>query len=657
VTHLSLLPPSTTLLAYLVHPAARTCAVAALAGLGLTVFRVRSASVRLLAWNSVLCVALTMPVLWLSIPRLSIPLPGFLASETTKPVRNKPVSLRNFRSIVDRSGANDLSSSDAIVVRHRSAASLFTGLRLAGTWVATRWSLISSAIYSVVTLLLLARVFVGVFYCRRLILASQSVTEPRLVERLWARANVSGIRSMPDVRESGVLCVPVTMGALRPTILLPSDWREWGDAKLDAVVAHEVSHVARRDALTQRVSLLHRAIFWFSPLAWWLDKHLADLAEQASDEAALVGGIDRKEYAKTLLGFFEALQATPGRVWWQGVSMAKAGQAEQRLEKILAWRGNVAMSLNKPVGLIVIALALPLTYLTASVHLQSDGSSSPRVKVILEKSPQGSATSTKTSNRIVVSNSQDGSKHIYSIESGSPNSVVLTALNQDAEPEQGDKDVRVRYHTRDSEPDYVIVSGNSDSVTMSGSEEDAQHAKELKKTIPGDFIWFRRGEHTYIIRDQVMVGRARKLWAEEEELGKKQAELGEQNEALGKQQEELGERMEKIKVQVPDMTAQLDKLKAELQAMNSNATMEQIGKIQEEIGELQEKIGEAQSRAGEEQGKLGEQMGALGDKQGKIGEQQGKIGERQEAIAREASRKMKSLLDEAVAKGTAQPEK
>ena len=59
------------------------------------------------------------------------------------------------------------------------------------------------------------------------------------------------------------------------------------DAKLDAVIAHEVSHVVRRDALTQRLSLLHRAIFWFSPLAWWLDRHLAELAEQASDEAAL----------------------------------------------------------------------------------------------------------------------------------------------------------------------------------------------------------------------------------------------------------------------------------------------------------------------------------------------------------------------------------
>ena len=136
------------------------------------------------------------------------------------------------------------------------------------------------------------------------------------------------------------------MGVLRSTILLPADWREWDDAKLNAVLAHEVSHVARHDALTQRLSLLHRAIFWFSPLAWWLDRHLADLAEQASDEAALSCGADRKDYARTLLGFFEALQTAPGRVWWQGVAMAKAGQAEQRVERILSWKGSVTMDRN-----------------------------------------------------------------------------------------------------------------------------------------------------------------------------------------------------------------------------------------------------------------------------------------------------------------------
>ena len=45
------------------------------------------------------------------------------------------------------------------------------------------------------------------------------------------------------------------------------------------MLAHEVSHVERHDALTQRLALIHRAIFWFSPLAWWLERKLAAVAE------------------------------------------------------------------------------------------------------------------------------------------------------------------------------------------------------------------------------------------------------------------------------------------------------------------------------------------------------------------------------------------
>ena len=67
----------------------------------------------------------------------------------------------------------------------------------------------------------------------------------------------------------------------------------------------------RHDALTHCIALLHRAIFWFSPLSWWLPAHIAELAEQASDEAALSGGADRNHYARTLFGFFRNPACAP----------------------------------------------------------------------------------------------------------------------------------------------------------------------------------------------------------------------------------------------------------------------------------------------------------------------------------------------------------
>lgn len=209
----------------------------------------------------------------------------------------------------------------------------------------------------------------------------------------------------------------------------------------------------------------------------------------------------------------------------------------------------------------------------------------------------------------------------------------------------------------DDEQRFVIVSGKSDGFTMSGSMDDVHHVEKLKKQIAGDFIWFQREEKSYIIRDQATIDRARAFWAPQEELGKKQEALGKQQEELGKQQEALGKKMEEVRVNVPDMTAALDALKAKLQKLGSTATMEQVGDLQSEIGNLQSKIGEIQSQAGEQQGKLGEEQGKLGEEQGKLGEQQGELGRRQGELAREASIKMKALLDEAIKNGRARPER
>ncbi|HET6175477.1 MAG TPA: M56 family metallopeptidase [Candidatus Sulfotelmatobacter sp.] len=705
---------SATLLSELANPAARALLLAAGAALALAAFRVRTTSLRLFTWTAVLYAALAMPLLGRMLPPLAVPTPAFLqfadaqsAPELTHdsrtdisaaiPSRSKEVSAA--RHYVVRETATMTSSPEAIhppspksLVRETSTPTA-KPVVASSEWPSISWSAVVTGLYLTVTLLLLVRFVVGLVFGRRLRKASEKIEDPRVTQRLAARARACRLALLPGAAESELISVPVTMGAIRSTILLPASWPEWDDAKLDAVVAHEISHVARRDALTQRLSLLHRAIFWFSPLAWWLDRHLADLAEQASDEAALSCGADRHAYARTLLGFFEALQAAPGRVWWQGVSMAKAGQAEQRLERILDWRGAVTMSLKKSIAVAIIALAIPVVYLAAAVRPAGQVPRPHLDGVQAQTPPQAQSASPATPGpapEAAPPSSTDGypvpvlapvapgpmapprgrgpiagvvSKGGYMVippaAPGAPRAAVPPPAIWGAQASGSGSSHRGGFsyaHGYDDEQRFVIVSGKSDSYTMSGSTEDIRHVDKLKKTISGDFIWFQRDEKSYIIRDQATVDNARKLWLPQEELGKKQEELGKQQEALGKQQEELGAKMEQITVKVPDMSAEIDKLKAELKQLSSGATVEQVGRIQSEIGELQSKIGEIQSHAGDQQGKLGEEMGALGEKQGKLGAQQGELGRQQGELAQQAVRQMRDLLDDAIKKGTAQPE-
>ncbi|HXT72799.1 MAG TPA: M56 family metallopeptidase, partial [Candidatus Angelobacter sp.] len=228
------------------------------------------------------------------------------------------------------------------------------------------WVAVGLGIYFAVTVLFFARLVVGMFFSWRLERASEEIHEREAIRLVRMRACMGGLESTPRLAETKMLSVPATLGVLHPVILLPTDWREWDEAKLDAILAHEVSHVARRDALTQRLSLIHRAIFWFSPLAWWIDRQITELAEEASDEAALAGGADQARYAETLLEFFAELEAAPGRIHWEGISMANGCRAERRVERILSWKGSHSM--KKWLAVMIVAVAAPLVFVAGSAH-------------------------------------------------------------------------------------------------------------------------------------------------------------------------------------------------------------------------------------------------------------------------------------------------
>ena len=693
------LSASTSFLFYLVNPAARALAVGALVALALVAFRRTTTAFRLFTWTAVLYSALAMPLLQWMLPPLPVPAPRFLQTdfapvpEVASQYQQAGLPFREFVSHPTTAAPPQPVALPQATIPGRPLPSKSTQPDHSISF-SMSWTSIAAALYLVVAFVLLLRFCVGLIFARKLTRASLAVDDPSLVAKL--RAHAAGLARTPQAAESELISVPLTMGVRHSTILLPADWREWDDPKLDAVLAHEVSHVARRDALTQHLSLLHRAIFWFSPLAWWLHRHLAALAEQASDEAALACGADCKDYARTLLEFFAALQPPPTRVWWQGVAMAKPGQAEQRVERILSWKGslmNTKTSSNKSIVAATLTLALPVLYLAASAHpvraraasAQAPTSTSapntapahlaapnPQSAPVSANAP-AAAPATVTDDGVDsdgpaspppppapgpgVTGGPPGPAPIAPMSPMAPmNPIAQVAPTAPVAPAAPSHRGFSYHYGYDDEQRFVIVSGKTDSFTMSGSSEDARHVEKLKKQISGDFIWFQRDEKSYVIRDQATVDRALKLWLPQQELGKKQEALGKQQEALGKQQEELGARMQQVRVNVPDLTAELEKLKAELKQLNSGATSNQVGHIQSEIGELQSKIGNVQSQAGEQQGKLGEEMGVLGEKQGKLGEEQGELGRQQGELAEKSSKDMKQLLDDAISKGTAQPE-
>lgn len=393
--------------------ALRSLVLAAIAGLLLAIFRVRNVSLRLAAWKLVLWGALAMPLLVWLLPPVPFALPDALASRLARLASSQEASADESATMASSSEVRVTDSEvPATEMRHQAVPNKAFGARPHATqpkhdgvatvavapgsasWDAAPASTpvvkstppaptgisglaIAMGIYFSMVALLMSRLVIGWALGRRLIRGSQAIRDPRASLSLSLRAYPGHIYETPLLAESEAVTVPVTLGVARPVILLPSDWREWDDHKLNAVLAHELSHIGRNDALTQRLSQLHRAAYWFSPLGWWLDREIARLAEEASDEAALASGADRERYAETLLGFFEAVNAGSGRVWWQGVSMAARGDAAERVDRILSWKGAVSMRLQKSLVVALSVIALPALCATASIHFTARAEQAP----------------------------------------------------------------------------------------------------------------------------------------------------------------------------------------------------------------------------------------------------------------------------------------
>jgi hypothetical protein len=85
-------------------------------------------------------------------------------------------------------------------------------------------------------------------------------------------------------------------------ILLPESLAaKLSRAEIDAILAHELSHLRRHDNLLAAVHMLVEALFWFHPLVWFIGARLVEEREQACDEAVLGGSRRPLDYAQAIL--------------------------------------------------------------------------------------------------------------------------------------------------------------------------------------------------------------------------------------------------------------------------------------------------------------------------------------------------------------------
>jgi uncharacterized protein (TIGR03435 family) len=125
----------------------------------------------------------------------------------------------------------------------------------------------------------------------------------------WLRIRAAVRSSIPvdmifpvEVRYVPATLEPGIVGFFRPMLLIPAGIVDrLAPNQLQAVLAHELCHLRRRDNLTAAIHMIVEAVFWFHPLTWWISSRLMAERERACDEAVLESGAEPQAYAETIL--------------------------------------------------------------------------------------------------------------------------------------------------------------------------------------------------------------------------------------------------------------------------------------------------------------------------------------------------------------------
>lgn len=169
-------------------------------------------------------------------------------------------------------------------------------------------------------------------------------------------------------RWSPRLVEPGVVGCWRPTLLLPAGLADHLDPRqMQAVLAHELCHIRRRDNLAAAAHMLVEALFWFHPAVWWIGARLLAERERACDEAVLRAGNDPRVYAEGIVNVCRMFVASaPG--WIAGV--ASSG-LKQRITAIVAPGGARSLAGLPRLALAGAGLAVLLGPLAAGAMHQA----------------------------------------------------------------------------------------------------------------------------------------------------------------------------------------------------------------------------------------------------------------------------------------------
>jgi len=188
----------------------------------------------------------------------------------------------------------------------------------------------------------------------------------------WHAANSLARAARPapgapaDARITDADIEPSVARVFRPVVLLPAALLgRLSGPQMNAVLAHELTHIERRDNLKANLHRLVETLFWFHPAVWWIGRHLLEERERACDERVLDDGHVGADY---VAGIIEVCRHCRASAFVS--SAATSGNLTRRVRYILGDARPASLGLIKAMLLFVATIAITAAPLFAGAVVE-----------------------------------------------------------------------------------------------------------------------------------------------------------------------------------------------------------------------------------------------------------------------------------------------
>ncbi|MBK8920428.1 MAG: M48 family metalloprotease [Saprospirales bacterium] len=184
--------------------------------------------------------------------------------------------------------------------------------------------------------------------------------------RLQDLASRTGLSRPVALLESALVHAPMALGLFKPLILLPVGLiNQLTPAEAEAILAHELAHIARRDWLFNLLQTLIETVFYFHPGVWWISAAIRLERENCCDDAAVALSGNRLTYAKALVhvqGLARPARQPALALGLEGAPtlLRRRPQLLERINRILHQPQPSSTIMEKTIALAILAALITL---------------------------------------------------------------------------------------------------------------------------------------------------------------------------------------------------------------------------------------------------------------------------------------------------------